>query len=155
MAEVDLVSLPALKQLLIGAKGSQHLAFVSEQKSLSVILDGTPVAIAPARVIFHVEGFEHLPLALHSFATLSDFLDDKSHRVNPHWTTTSLTIRDALVALDGHHIGASYRDIATVIFGAERTNEAWRSENNAVKDRIRRVLKRGLVLSQGAYREFL
>ncbi len=155
MGDVDLVRLPAVRQLLVSAKGAQHLAFISEEKSLSVVLEGTPIAVAPVRVMFHVDGFEHLHLARHGLAALSDFLHDKTHRENHHWTTTSLTVRDALVALDGHQVGASYRDIATVIFGSRRTNEAWQSENNALKDRVRRVLKRGLILSQGAYREFL
>ncbi|MBS0251282.1 MAG: DUF2285 domain-containing protein [Proteobacteria bacterium] len=152
---VDLVRLPAVHQLLIGAKGSQHIEFQSEQTSLMAVLDGMPVAIAPVRVTLHVEGFERLDRAQHTFAMLNDLLNDKTHPVPHAWTTTSLTVRDALIALDGHHAGASYRDIATVIFGAKRVSEAWRSESGALKDRIRRVLKRGLVLSAGAYREFL
>jgi hypothetical protein len=155
MSEVDLVSIPAVKRLFIAAKGSQHLEFISEQRSLAVILDGTPVAVAPARVVFHVEGFERLEPARHGFALLNDFLRERRHRLSQNWTTTSLTVRDALVALDGHRVGASYRDIASVIFGAARVKEAWRSEGNELKDRIRRVLKRGLALSAGAYREFL
>lgn len=155
MGEVDLVNLPAVHQLLVSAKGSQHLEFLSEQTSLLAILDGTALAIAPVRVTLHVEGFERLDLARQTFAMLNDFVHDKPHRAPHDWTTTSLTVRDALIALDGHQWGASYRDIATVIFGTKRVREAWRSESNALKDRMRRVLKRGLALSAGAYRKFL
>jgi hypothetical protein len=75
--------------------------------------------------------------------------------VGQGWTATSLQMRDALIALDGHCVGATYRDISGVIFGSKRTQEAWRSSSTALKDRIRRALKRGLWLSGGGYRQLL
>lgn len=155
MSEVNVAALPGAKQLVIDAEGSQHLRFISDQRTLSLILDGASVAIAPAHVVFHVEGFGHLEHTRDGLAALSEFLHSTKQRENPKWTATCLSLRDALVALDGYGVGASYRDIATVIFGSERIKEAWRSESTALKDRIRRALKRGLALSAGGYREFL
>lgn len=141
---------------MIDARGTQHLKFISDRTTLSVILDGAAVTVAPARVVFHVEGLEQLERARDGFATLNDIISDTIKRSDEcRWTAASLAMRDALVALDGHRAGATYRDIATVVFGAERTGEAWRSSSTALKDRIRRALKRGLELVAGGYRQLL
>ncbi len=154
--DLCLARLPAIRQLLIDAKGTQHLKFTSDRQTVSIILDGAAVAVAPARVVFHVDGLRHLERARDGFATLSEILSHNiEHSEDWPWTATSLAVRDALIALDGHWAGATYRAIATVIFGAERTEEAWRSASTALKDRIRRALKRGLSLVAGGYRELL
>ncbi|MBZ0209770.1 MAG: DUF2285 domain-containing protein [Hyphomicrobium sp.] len=151
-----MATLPAIRQLLIDAKGTQHLKFIADRSTISILLDGAAVAVAPARVVFHVDGLQRLERARDSFATLSDILSRDIERSEDwQWTATSLAVRDALIALDGHRVGATYRAIATVIFGAERTEDAWRSASTALKDRIRRALKRGLSLVAGGYREFL
>lgn len=141
---------------MIDAKGMQHLKLASDRLTLSVTLDGAAVAVAPARVLFHIDGLEHIERARDGLATFSEILRHNIARSDDgHWTATSLAMRDALIALDGHRARASYRDIATVIFGAERTAEAWRGASTALKDRIRRALKRGLELVAGGYRELL
>ncbi len=114
------------------------------------------MAVAPARVVFHIDGIERLERAREGFAALSEILQQgMEHSGDGQWTATNLALRDALIALDGRRAHATYRDIATVIFGAERTGEAWRSASTALKDRIRRALKRGLELVAGGYRELL
>ncbi|MGE0022814.1 MAG: DUF2285 domain-containing protein [Hyphomicrobium sp.] len=154
--DLCLARLQSVRQLMIDARGLQLLRFKSDRQTLSLILDGVAVAVAPARVVFHVEGLENLECARDGFATLSEILRHNTDRSEDrHWTATSLAMRDALIALDGHRARATYRDIATVIFGAERTKEAWRSASTALKDRIRRSLKRGLELVAGDYRELL
>lgn len=153
--DLCLARIPGIRQLLIDAKGTQHLKFSADQRTVSILLDGAAVAIAPARVVFHVDGLGNLERARDGFATLSDILSHNEPSDDWPWTATSLAVRDALIALDGHRAGATYRAIATIIFGAERTEEAWRSTSTALKDRIRRALKRGLSLAAGGYRELL
>lgn len=154
--DLCLARLSGVRHLMIDAKGTQHLKFTSDRRTLSVILDGAAVAVAPARVVFHVDGLECLERARDGLAALIDILRHNIERSeDSQWTATSLALRDALIALDGHRVDATYRDIATVIFGAERTGEAWRSASTALKDRIRRALKRGVELVAGGYRELL
>jgi hypothetical protein len=106
--------------------------------------------------MFRVLGIADLDRVRDSFAVLGTLLSSGSEHVSARgWTATSVRMRDALIALDGHCVGATYRDIAEVIVGRERTKEAWRSSSTALKDRIRRALKRGLALVAGGYREFL
>lgn len=155
-SDLCLALIPSIRHLMIDAKGTQHLKFRSNRRTLSVVLDGASVAIAPARVVFHIEGLQNLERACDGFAALTEILQHNIERSDDgRWTATNLALRDALIALDGHRVHATYRDIATVIFGAEQTGEAWRSASTALKDRVRRALKRGLELVAGRYREFL
>lgn len=155
-SDLCLEGLPGVRQLMIDAKGTQHLKFTSDRRSLSVILDGAAVAVAPARVVFHIDGLERLERARDGFAALSEILQQgMEHSEDGRWTATNLALRDALITLDGRRAHATYRDIATVIFGAERTVESWKSTSTALKDRIRRALKRGLDLVAGGYRDLL
>lgn len=155
-SDLCLERLPGVPQLMIDARGLQHLKLTSDRQTLSVILDGAAVAVAPVRVILHIDGFEHIERVSDGLATLGGILRHSIEGLEDGtWTATSLAMRDALIALDGHQARASYREIATVIFGAERTAEAWRGASTALKDRIRRALKRGLEMAAGGYRELL
>ena len=64
-------------------------------------------------------------------------------------------MRDALVALDASHLGATYRETAAVIYGADRARSAWASSNTAMKERMRHVLGRARELCDGGYRTLL
>ncbi len=66
--------------------------------------------------------------------------------------------RDRLIlilrALDGHLAEASYREIAKVLFGADRVErEAWKT--SSLRDRTIRLVKGGLSLMQAGYRKLL
>lgn len=155
-ADLCLSRLPGVRHLMIDAKGTQYIKFRSYGRTLSVILDGAAVAVAPARVVFHIDGLGNLKGACDSIATLDEILRRNMECCEEgDWTATSLTMRDALIAFDGHRASATYREIATVIFGAKRTVEAWKSPSTALKDRIRRALKRGLDMVAGGYRTLL
>ena len=59
-----------------------------------------------------------------------------------------------LQAVDGHHEGASYREIAERIFGAERVaNAPWKT--SAIRDATIDLVKDGVALIAGGYRALL
>lgn len=62
---------------------------------------------------------------------------------------------EALVALDGHLAGASYREIARVIVGEDRVEAEWHGGQGALKTRIVRAVKRGQTLMIGGYKSLL
>ena len=64
-------------------------------------------------------------------------------------------MRDALVALDARWVGATYRETAAVIYGAERAHAAWASSSTAMKERMRHALARAEQFRDGAYRNLL
>lgn len=60
----------------------------------------------------------------------------------------------SLRALDGHLAGASYRAIATVLFGAVRVAaESWKTAS--VRDRTIRLVRGGIQLMRRGYRALL
>lgn len=64
--------------------------------------------------------------------------------------------RDGLAALDGKCLGASYRDVATVLYGPDATRKGtWRSAHNPMKEHMRRALTMGRYLRDGGYRHLL
>ncbi len=65
------------------------------------------------------------------------------------------SLLEALVALDGHLAGASYREIAKVIVGEERVQAQWHGGQGALKLRIVRAVKRGRGLMMGGYKALL
>ena len=56
-----------------------------------------------------------------------------------------------LQALDGALAGATQREIAIAIFGAARTECAWRDAGGHLRDTIRRAIRRGRFLMNGGY----
>jgi hypothetical protein len=70
-------------------------------------------------------------------------------------TRGRLLLRDALVALDGRCLGATYREIATVIYGLERVLADWDGASRWMKDHICRAYAKGKRLRDGGFRELL
>lgn len=63
-------------------------------------------------------------------------------------------LRHMLQAVDGHTEGASYREIATAIFGGARVEETpWKT--SALRDTTIDLVKDGLALIAGGYRTLL
>jgi hypothetical protein len=61
----------------------------------------------------------------------------------------------ALRALDGHLAGATYREIAEVLFGTSRvpTGSSWKTHD--LRGRTIRLVRRGLKLMRGGYLDLL
>ena len=74
---------------------------------------------------------------------------------DPDCTRTRLFLRDALIAIDGKCLGASYRDIAIIIYGLERVRAEWVGASRWMKDRICRAYAKGKELRDGGYLDLL
>lgn len=64
-------------------------------------------------------------------------------------------LRFVLRALDGSLAGASYREIAVVLIGADRVQANWRDDNDHLKSRVRRAVRRGRTLMNKGYLRLL
>jgi hypothetical protein len=60
-----------------------------------------------------------------------------------------------LRALDGAAVGASQREIASVLFGAERTERDWRDPGGHLRDMTRRLLRRARFMCERGYLRLL
>ena len=108
----------------------------------------------PHRMLLTIEGDECLDAKL---ATLK-----KARRVYgdhvtgpPRWTRQARELRDALVSLDCKAAGLSYWETAEVIHGREHVDTIRSRGSRALKDAMRRNLRRGEALRDGGYRDML
>ncbi|MBA1145095.1 DNA -binding domain-containing protein [Mesorhizobium neociceri] len=64
-------------------------------------------------------------------------------------------LRFVLQALDGSLGGASHRQIAMALLAQQRVQADWTDPRNHLRDRIRRAVRRGHMLMDRGYRDFL
>jgi hypothetical protein len=146
-------ALPSLEHILVDARGRQHVVLRANGVSIQLVIEGADVVSEPVAITFLVRGLGAIGRAADHLATLRRILSPTARlSVLPRWTPTTRKLRDALVALDGRAAGARYRDIAVVLHGIAYVERNWQT---GLKERIRRHLKRGLVLSAGRYRHLL
>ncbi|PBB29681.1 DUF2285 domain-containing protein [Mesorhizobium sp. WSM3882] len=60
-----------------------------------------------------------------------------------------------LQALDGSLGGASHREIARALLGQQRVHADWTDPRSHLRDRIRRAVRRGHMLMDRGYQDFL
>jgi hypothetical protein len=149
---VDMCALPSLEHILVEAGGRQQVVLRANGAVLQLTITGADVTAGPVHLSLRVEGLK-IREACDDFAALARILAPSSGLARlPRWTATTRKLRNALIALDGRAAGASYRDLAVLIYGRAYVEGNWYT---GLKERMRRDLQRGLVLSGGGYRDFL
>ncbi|WP_170937232.1 MULTISPECIES: DUF2285 domain-containing protein [Rhodomicrobium] len=119
---------------------------------MQLLIEGADLLSGPVTLNFIIPGIAELGSAIDKLSTLRRILT-YSPQIQPalrSWSTQTLRLRNALIALDGHAAGASYREIAAIIFGKERVTKDW--PDPSLKDRVRRSLRRGQAYANGGYR---
>lgn len=93
---------------------------------------------------------------LRSLACFNDFMRS-GHLRQRYFCCEKRGRRLALVAqaLDGAMNGAPQREIAVALYGQHRVSADWRDPRAHLRDAVRRALRRGHVLMNGHYRQFL
>ena len=122
------------------------------------IVEGAPVAVAPVRLTFRMQGLGELFAAQNSIGIFKELLGARSGGSpdsEPGWAITRQELRDAVIALDAQCAGASYRQTAELIYGLEHVKKEWVGDGCDLKDEIRRTRARGVRLMMGGYRQFL
>ena len=121
--------------------------------ALTLRLLGSRACVAPVGLTFLVRGIPDPNRLAAGFTNLAGLLHSPQ-RTPPHSRERSF-MRDALVALDARRGGASYRETAAIIYGADRARAAWSSSSTALKERMRHALARGEEFRDGAYTSLL
>ena len=105
-----------------------------------------------AKQIFAAEGLEGASLrAIEEFnCLLREMPGPLGNRADGKHSRLTQILR----AIDGRRAGGSYRDIATVLFGAKRVREDWK-DGEHLKNHVRRLVHRGEMFVDGGYRRFL
>ncbi len=121
--------------------------------ALVLQLRGAQITDAPVHVTIFIEGLADAKPMGALLQKVPTFLSSE-----PRCVLRSVSrnlLHTALIALDGRRIGASYRDVADVAFGAKGASNAWNSPSRAVKDHIIRATKHGVALADGGYERLL
>jgi hypothetical protein len=150
-AGVFVPSLPGLEHILVDARGRQHVVLRARGASLQFLVEGADVTAGPVGLALLMRGLTATHEACGHLSALRRILSRASAGGGKDWTTLALRLRNVLIALDGHAAGASYREIAVVLYGPDYVAWDWLAQ----KERVRRHVRRGLALSAGGYRNFL
>jgi hypothetical protein len=147
--------LPSAVHLLIDGRKRSHLLLVCGHLVLQLLIEGADLLSGPVSLTFVIPGIAGLGSAIDKLAALRRILARPVELLHAprQWSAQTLRLRNALIALDGHVAGASYRDVAAVIFGKDRVARDW--PDPSLKDHIRRSLRRGQAYMNGRYRTLI
>lgn len=153
-ADFDLRRFSGRVALLIGADGHQQVVVRSSPQVLLLTLSGACALDSHLRITFLTQGLDGSARTAQAFRELAACISSRVCRHLPTWTARSLSKRNTLIALDGDAAGATYREIARVMLGAEYVDAVWR-KNQSLKDGVRHALQRGCAMMAGGYRRLL
>jgi hypothetical protein len=146
-------ALPSFEHLLNEPGGRQSVVFRGNGASIQISVEGADIAAGPVAMSFLIDGLDALNHDFDRLTTLRRIISCTSRApVPPQWTAKTMRLRDALITLDGRVAGATYYEIAIMLYGSEYVESNWET---GLKDRMRRHFRRGRELSNRGYRELL
>lgn len=152
-ANVRLADLASADHVIISPDRTEDVILRDSKRALTLRLRGARASMGPVAVNFLVCATPHAAQTAPIIASASKLLFRPEHA--PDHSHQRRLLREALIALDAQCMRASYREAATLIFGAERTAAAWSSGSTWLKERMRRALAKGRALRDGGYQKLL
>ena len=146
-------TLPCLQHIILDHDQVEHLLLRTSEDSVTIDIRGARVYRGPTTLTFQVPGFVKAEVAGRTLQKLSKIIASPSR-----WqklTRRQILLRDAAATLDGTAQGATYRDIATAIYGAQRAHAAWSGSDRSLKDKLRYARAVGEKLRAGGYRTLM
>jgi len=144
------------KSILVLADGEQHLLLRDGGRVVQVRCIGDDLTRDPLAIGLLADEFPNVERkirVLRRFAEL--YRAVRSGGIAVGWTPPAMRLRNALMALDGSLAGATYREIAEVIYGRAFVAERWGRGQRNLKDQLIRAVRRGRHLMNGGYAELL
>ncbi|WP_334148143.1 DNA -binding domain-containing protein [Hyphomicrobium sp.] len=151
-ADLSLACLTSVRHVIRGPGGEELVILRDSTAAVTLRCRGCPLARAPVDLTL-VNRLSAPDAYAKAVANLAHLLLRPTSDL--YRTRKRLLLRDALIALDGKCVGASYRDIAVVIYGAERVLAEWVGASRWMKDRICRAYAKGKELRDGGYLDLL
>lgn len=145
-----------VEHILIDAVGRQHVILRAIEGTLQITITGSAqIVSAPAAFSLLLQNVRDIGRNARHLTRLQRLLAAPTLSTNTplRWTAQTKRMRDALIALDGRRAGASFREVAIVIYGRERIDRDW--PGTGLKVRVHRDFQRGLALANGGYRDLL
>lgn len=155
--DFDIRHIPFTAHVHIDALGSQHVVLKSSVLHVVLLVSGPLITMAPVRLQFASHGLTRLGQHIDALGALAHLLIGRRLAIpaDRPGEVDRIKLRDAIIALDGERAGATRREIATVIYGAERVAEEWTHPDGRLKAVIKRDVLRGRRLVAGGYRNLV
>jgi len=118
--------------------------FQSRCKGLSLL------GMAPVKMDLSITDFESYERKIKAQQEGMRVFDDDPSAEPAMWTKRTHMLRDGLIALDCLELGMSQREIANVLYGAERVIEEW--DQDRMRDAIKYIISRAKALRDGGFR---
>jgi hypothetical protein len=145
--------LTSVRHIVLGPGREQYIILRDADAALTLRLHGSRASLAPVNTCILLAGLPDPDSISKALSTLIGLILSPNH--DPRPSRDLVFLRDALVALDGRCVGASYREMAAVVYGGRVAQTAWASGSRWMKDRMCRALAKGEQLRDGGYRKLL
>lgn len=143
------------RRAIIGVDGIPQVIIKGRGLHVPLEIHGLTVLTAPFTPVFELHGLADLTAQTELLKRLARFIEPES-RVAPRSAFSSdERLHHALIALDESLDGKTYRQIAITIFGEQKVAEDWLGRSQFLKDRVRRLVAKGIELMNGGYRDLL
>lgn len=151
--DFDIRRIPFNTHVHIDAHGRQHVILKSSVLHVVLVVSGPLITMAPVRLQFASHGMTRLGQHIDALGALAHLLLDRrlAMPADRPGEVDRIKLRDAIIALDGERAGVTRREIATVIYGAERVTEEWAHPDGRLKAVIKRDVLRGRRMVTGGY----
>jgi len=151
-----LQNLTCRKSILAISDGTEHLLLRDQGRVLQVLCIGETVAMEPCAIGLLADEIPNVRPKVNLMLRFAGLYRERNPGgAKTDWSPRSKSLRDALVALDGSLNGASYREIAAVIYGPKTVSDDWHGGQGYLKNRVVRAVASGHRLMNGGYRELL
>ncbi len=145
-----------MQRSVVAKDGSNHLLFRNSRRTLQLRIRGADISEPIHLFIEAIVAPDDLNMLFDTFESFNRLhVEAKKSTASRLQISRSERLQFVLRILDGRLAGASYREIAIVLFGRSRVERDWDQSDNHLKNRIRRAAQRGKFLMEGGYRDFL
>lgn len=153
-AHLPVAEMQAARNVIVGP-GDEELVILSDSNhALTLQCQGSRGSLGPIDIRLLLHGVPEAAAVARSIAKLEALTRSPAQAI--HRSLWRILRRDAIAALDGRCLGATYRDVAAVLYGQGATRKGvWQSANNPLKEHMRRALAMGRYLRDGGYRDLL
>ena len=143
--------------LFTDMSGREQLLIQTEHQTIQIRCEGASLrSRSPRKMRLILEGLKmHGPVHAFLNAKHPAAAPNCDGSQTPRWTSTSLRLRNAMIALDCHRLGHDTFETAAVLHGYKAAISAWNSPSDAMRQRTLRSLRRGRELMNGGYKDLL
>jgi hypothetical protein len=152
---VDFDSLAAAINLFLDGDGNTHIHLRRDGFRLHMFHAGAIDLSGQLHVSFVVERPDRLIPVTHAIRQFAALIAPGTLKFPKTQSQFDDHLCNYIIALDANLAGYSHRDIACILHGEAYVASRWTSPSRDLKSAVRRAVRRGLELKDGAYLKLL